>query len=81
MISRLIRRFADKVVQRTTEEQIQVINRFTKELEKELPQYEQDLAEAEVDTGSEFGEFGYRVKGPEPTRYGDWEIKGRVSDF
>ena len=20
-------------------------------------------------------------KGPEPTRYGDWEIKGRVSDF
>lgn len=21
------------------------------------------------------------VKGPEPTRYGDWEHKGRVSDF
>ncbi len=20
-------------------------------------------------------------KGPEPTRYGDWEIKGRCSDF
>ena len=20
-------------------------------------------------------------KGPEPTRYGDWEAKGRVSDF
>jgi len=20
-------------------------------------------------------------KGPEPTRYGDWQIKGRVSDF
>ena len=20
-------------------------------------------------------------KGPEPTRYGDWEVKGRVSDF
>ena len=20
-------------------------------------------------------------KGPEPTRYGDWEFKGRVSDF
>jgi hypothetical protein len=20
-------------------------------------------------------------KGPEPVRYGDWEIKGRVSDF
>ncbi len=20
-------------------------------------------------------------EGPEPTRYGDWEVKGRVSDF
>ena len=20
-------------------------------------------------------------QGPEPTRYGDWEVKGRVSDF
>jgi hypothetical protein len=20
-------------------------------------------------------------KGPEPTRYGDWEVKGRCSDF
>lgn len=25
-------------------------------------------------------EFG-GVKGPEPTRYGDWERNGRVSDF
>ena len=25
-------------------------------------------------------EFG-GPKGPEPTRYGDWQIKGRVSDF
>ena len=25
-------------------------------------------------------EFGGQ-KGPEPTRYGDWENKGRVSDF
>lgn len=31
--------------------------------------------------GSEQGEFGFRIKGPEPTRYGDWERKGRVSDF
>lgn len=35
----------------------------------------------EEDKGSEMGEFGFRVKGPEPTRYGDWERKGRVSDF
>lgn len=26
-------------------------------------------------------EYGFKVKGPEPTRYGDWERKGRVSDF
>lgn len=26
------------------------------------------------------GEIG-GTKGPEPTRYGDWEHKGRVSDF
>lgn len=26
------------------------------------------------------GEIG-GPKGPEPTRYGDWEVKGRCSDF
>jgi hypothetical protein len=26
-------------------------------------------------------EFGMKVAGPEPTRYGDWERKGRVTDF
>lgn len=26
-------------------------------------------------------EFGFKIKGPEPTRYGDWEIKGKCSDF
>lgn len=26
-------------------------------------------------------EVGFKVKGPEPTRYGDWERKGRVTDF
>lgn len=26
-------------------------------------------------------EYGFKAKGPEPTRYGDWEKKGRVSDF
>ena len=31
----------------------------------------------EVDTK----EYGFRVKGPEPTRYGDWERKGRCIDF
>lgn len=27
------------------------------------------------------GEFGFKYKGPEPTLYGDWAHKGRVSDF
>lgn len=31
-------------------------------------------------TNPETGEVG-GPKGPEPTRYGDWERKGRVSDF
>lgn len=26
-------------------------------------------------------EVGFKVKGLEPTRYGDWERNGRVSDF
>jgi len=26
-------------------------------------------------------EGGYRYLGLEPTRYGDWDIKGRTSDF
>ncbi|KYN19004.1 UPF0369 protein C6orf57 like protein [Trachymyrmex cornetzi] len=31
-------------------------------------------------TNPETGEVG-GPRGPEPTRYGDWERKGRVSDF
>jgi len=30
----------------------------------------------ETDTGEQGG-----PEGPEPTRYGDWEVGGRVSDF
>ena len=26
-------------------------------------------------------EVGLKVKGPEPTRFGDWERKGRCTDF
>ena len=26
-------------------------------------------------------EFGFKPKGPEPTRYGDWEVKGKCVDF
>lgn len=33
------------------------------------------------DTSKMAPEYGYKVNGPEPTRYGDWERKGRVTDF
>ena len=26
-------------------------------------------------------EYGYKYNGPEPTRYGDWNIKGKCVDF
>ena len=26
-------------------------------------------------------EYGFKIKGLEPTRFGDWERNGRVSDF
>jgi len=26
-------------------------------------------------------EYGFKIKGLEPTRYGDWERKGRCTDF
>jgi hypothetical protein len=29
----------------------------------------------------EIKECGFKVKGPEPTRFGDWEKKGRCIDF
>lgn len=32
-------------------------------------------------SNEKFKEYGFKVKGPEPTRFGDWERKGRVSDF
>lgn len=34
--------------------------------------------QAEKDSDSE---FGFKIKGPEPTRFGDWERKGRCTDF
>lgn len=37
---------------------------------------------AVVDAGHlDMSEYGAAPTGPEPTRYGDWERKGRCSDF
>lgn len=50
------------------------------------PAAQRALAEAEARRAAAAGaperpvEIG-GPKGPEPTRYGDWEVKGRASDF
>jgi len=44
-------------------------------LRKELKDHKEALEKLE-----DIKEFS-GPKGPEPTRYGDWEVKGRVSDF
>lgn len=38
------------------------------------------LIDQETSSKNQPEEFGGQ-KGPEPTRYGDWEKNGRVSDF
>lgn len=51
------------------------------ELEGKHPYQESDPLEPWPDnTNPHTGEIG-GPKGPEPTRYGDWERKGRVTDF
>jgi hypothetical protein len=50
------------------------------------PQAQRALAEAEARRASGLAEARLAKefqgpKGPEPTRYGDWETKGIVSDF
>lgn len=51
------------------------------EEEERQPQGEQEPLERHPnDTNPITGEIG-GPRGPEPTRYGDWERKGRVTDF
>lgn len=59
---------------------------FAMDMMTEPTKPQQDATEAVAETteakGPEQkpGEIG-GPKGPEPTRYGDWEFKGRCSDF
>lgn len=64
------------IEQQVVAEQVKVRQRLEAELKKAEP-----IEIDPNDTGSPLGEYGFRVRGPEPTRYGDWERKGRVSDF
>jgi hypothetical protein len=51
--------------------------------EKEKEKYEVvDKTEAKTETVErDMKEYGFKVKGKEPTRYGDWERNGRCFDF
>uniref|UniRef100_A0A1B0D5Z1 Succinate dehydrogenase assembly factor 4, mitochondrial n=1 Tax=Phlebotomus papatasi TaxID=29031 RepID=A0A1B0D5Z1_PHLPP len=48
--------------------------------QEEAPKEDNAFPPFPNNTNPETGEVG-GPRGPEPTRYGDWERKGRVSDF
>jgi hypothetical protein len=69
---------------------IKTINEIDYELNEKL--YEEKIAKIEqkdynqrlieMQNHSELPkEYGFKTKGPEPTRYGDWAHKGKVVDF
>lgn len=47
---------------------------------KEKTSKKENNTDAEKEKTAELEEIGGQ-KGPDPTRYGDWEKNGRVSDF
>eukprot|EP00794_Sanderia_malayensis_P009860 gene9863-10870_t len=55
-------------------------NKNNKNGEEEVEEKYDPFARFPDDTNPETGEIGGPT-GPEPTRYGDWERKGRVTDF
>lgn len=56
------------------------IGKLDEPLGKHPYQEEEPLQPWPNNTNPHTGEIG-GPKGPEPTRYGDWERKGRVTDF
>jgi len=79
MIRNLLRSFSQQIEKRIIQEQQSVKHRFISERARE--KQPESLQEEKEDQGSPLGEYGYRVRGPEPTRFGDWERRGRVTDF
>lgn len=68
-------RSTSEVTSKILQEQQAIKTRLDAEIKKKR------LEDIPADQPSPIGEYGARPKGPEPTRYGDWERKGRVSDF
>jgi hypothetical protein len=64
---------------------VPIIQLSEKELElkklEDIEKIEDPKLRAEQKSKSMPKEFGYKYGGPEPTRYGDWEVKGKCSDF
>jgi hypothetical protein len=75
LVVNLLMLFEKRIIQ----EQQSVKQRFISERAREKKP--ESPPEDKEDQGSPLGEYGYRVRGPEPTRFGDWERRGRVSDF
>jgi hypothetical protein len=53
---------------------------LTQKLE-EIQKIEDPKLKADMIEKSMPKEYGYKFNGPEPTKYGDWNIKGKCSDF
>lgn len=70
-----MREFRKKLRERTPIEKLEEL-----EEGKHPYQEKEPLKPFPNDTNPETGEVG-GPRGPEPTRYGDWERKGRVTDF
>ena len=60
-----------------SEEEVRKIEEQLRKLEDEAEEEEEDMSHWKNPTTGEVG----GPRGPEPTRYGDWERSGRVSDF
>ncbi len=71
----------------------QYVNYQTKEIDKsnneedyqkklvEIEEIKDPKVKADVKEKSMPKEYGFKYTGPEPTKFGDWNIKGKCSDF
>lgn len=73
-ISPRMREFKEKLREKTP------IGKLDQPLGKHPYEEKEPLEPWPENTNPHTGEIG-GPKGPEPTRYGDWERKGRVTDF
>jgi len=48
---------------------------------EEIEKIEDPVLKADEKSKNMPKEYGYKYNGPEPTRYSDWEIKGKCVDF